>query len=154
MTDAGIVSVCTLTTVVVNLIYQAFKDQRTRRWEVEDRAAKARLTVAAEDAKAYARMAHEQGISGRDAIVAQGERVLEKIEENTQLSALAFAAGNNFHTKLAKVEAAIGGVMSSHGRRAYDAGVGGAIQSIEQTGQDTNARVRAVEEKVTDAGKG
>jgi hypothetical protein len=73
-------------TTISGFAYQIYKENRKRRWEVEDRAA---LAVKVEEVKQNAAVAHDE--------------LVHKIEENTSISANAFNVANHVNEKIAKL---------------------------------------------------
>jgi hypothetical protein len=69
----------TLLTVIVGFVYQAWREQRNRRWDKEDRAELA-------------------------ALAARGNKALgEKIDVNTEISTRAFHEANSVNLKIEKL---------------------------------------------------
>jgi hypothetical protein len=73
-------------TTISGFAYQIYKENRNRRWEVEDRKA---LAVKVEEVKESAAVAHDQ--------------LVHKIEENTSISANAFNVANHVNAKIANL---------------------------------------------------
>lgn len=155
-------------TGVGTTLIQIYRESRNRRWDIEDREL-ARREIADKLTTAEHALAAKLVQAERDLAVqtAAAQRVLvEKIEENTEMSRVAFAASNNFDAKADKLEQAYDRVAASvqHSDDAARAAAiaaalaaataaaaaktnATALPTIKHTGEDTNERVRVIEEK-------
>jgi len=117
VTWAGaVISLLTFLGVIANMVNNAFREQRARRWAVEDAAAlrerlerdKAELAMhtkeTANDATKSLELKFAEQKTMLEGIIAAGEarlkQIVSKIDENTAVSKEAFKEANNVNEKL------------------------------------------------------
>lgn len=88
----------TFLTVLIGFIYQAYRENRQRRWDKEDRA-----DLAAKVIKEAGVLSSTAAIVASDAKVeriAHTDKLLDAISENTKISTKAFKESNQVNNKL------------------------------------------------------
>jgi len=101
MDSNSIGQLITFLTLVAGFIFQAYRENRNRRWDVEDRKAVAHRAVEAASA-----VADRLAITG-DRITRQIDAtttdLTERIKENTEISTQAFKEANSVNLKIEKL---------------------------------------------------
>jgi coproporphyrinogen III oxidase-like Fe-S oxidoreductase len=102
MTDAAQLQLITLVSLIVGFAYQAYRDTRQRRWDVEDRA---RLAIKADEQVAHA-------------VTSRNEMALA-LAENTGLTKAAFAEANHVNIKIERLATSANAAIAAeqHGER-------------------------------------
>ncbi len=107
--------------------------EQQRRFEAEDRERKA------EEVKQALDKAREQATKAAAEIAHQIE---EKVDRNTQITETGFRETNDFKNRMEKITAAFATLADHVGTTEAK-----KVDEIQQTGEDTNERVRVIEEK-------
>lgn len=147
-------------TGVGTTLVQIYREHRNRKWQIED-TERARRDLAEQVKLAERDLAARAAASQRviikkldensiklDVNVEKANAIAAQVEENTAISRIAFDAANDFSTKVAKLSQAYDGVAlrTIEMSAASAAENAEALPKIKQTGEDTNERVRVIEE--------
>ncbi len=89
-------------TTIIGLLASWFRENRNRRWDLEDRSA---LAVKVQSQVDHTRMAlHDKTEEVRVQTAQQAHKLIQKIDENTEISRGAFAEANAVNLKLLEVK--------------------------------------------------
>ncbi len=134
--QSTLIQICLLLTLVVTKGFEVYFDRQKqarekllRQWDLEDRE-RARQELAARVATTH-------------------KKVIEKIEENTNISREAFTEANNVNVKLLRMSNQIGS-SSSDERRAAEESIKGLLQDTAAVVDDTHTKVENIERKLSD----
>ncbi len=139
MDAQAIVQITILATTISGFLFQAYQmrqkekaEKRQREWDLEDR----RL-AREEQALARERIAlkvEASALEVQKATDKQTETLVNKIDENTELSRVAFKEANSLNAKIAAVTSMFDGMKLGNG----------SLPQIQEVVEDTNARVRGI----------
>ncbi len=100
-TNLIIIGTVALSSVITQLL-NVYRERRNRKWDIEDRAAKAGVVASALATQAD-RLAHTTNT--------QAAVVLHEIQKNTEISKAAFNEANDTNAKIAQVHARIDAIV-------------------------------------------
>lgn len=99
MESSSVAQIITLLTVIAGFWFQIYRENRNRKWDLEDRsAARKRLDDTTTGLAARTEALHADAEVGRRIIA-------EKIDANTVISQQAFTEANNVNMKIASIGA-------------------------------------------------
>lgn len=131
----------TLITVVAGFLFQLYRENRQRKWDVEDRA---RIAAAVtNEAQSVARKV----VDAATEAAAERHKLAAAVDENTAISTKAFHEANTVNQKLE----ALGVEHNALQRREQKSTEHDEL--IAETVVDTQDRVKRIEQEVTGEGK-